>query len=85
MLLACSVDLPTRVLVTNMNQFNGAYSCCTCEDKGDNTLGSTPLQRVWPYSSSNVVRSNVYAAIREATVKGKTVRLIEQFGNVRMT
>ncbi len=40
-----------------MNHYSGAYSC---EDKGDNTLGSTPLQRVWPYSSSNVVRSNVY-------------------------
>ena len=82
MLLACSVDLPTRALVTNMNHFNGPYSCCTCEDKGDNTVGSTLLHRVWPYSSSNVVRSNVHATIKEATVEGKTVRFKGQFGTL---
>ena len=79
MLLACSVDLPAQALVTNMNHFNGDYSCCTCEDKENNTAGLTPLHRVWLYTSSNVVRSNVHAAIKEATLEGKIVRFKGHF------
>ena len=33
-LLACSCDLPARVLVMNIMQFNGFYGCSHCVQKG---------------------------------------------------
>lgn len=57
MLLLCSVDLPARALVSNMKLFNGEYSCCTCKDKGDNTVGASAGVRYWPYRSSCILRT----------------------------
>ena len=51
-LLLCSIDLPVRALVSNMKSFNGEYSCCTCLDKGDNTVGASAGVRYWPSHST---------------------------------
>lgn len=57
MLLLCSLDLPARALVSNMKAYNGEYSCCTCRDKGDNTVGASAGVRYWPYHSSCILRT----------------------------
>ena len=40
-LLACSVDLPARAMISNMKQWNGANGCLYCEEEGS-TIG-TPV------------------------------------------
>ena len=55
-----------------MKQFSGGHACCTCLDEGDNTLGSSPMHRVWPYTHNNSIRleEDVRTAYRTATVNG---------------
>ena len=67
MLLLCSTDLPARASVANMKSFSGEYACSTCTDKGNNTLGSTPLHRVWPIVRACAIRSE--SAVKKSYVK----------------
>ena len=67
MLLLCTTDLPARASVANMKNFSGEYGCSTCTDKGDNTLGSTPLHRVWPVVGACSIRSE--RAVKKSYVK----------------
>ena len=46
----------------------------------ETTLRDRPCFECGHTHLSNVVRSNVHAAIKEATVEGKTVRFKGQFG-----
>lgn len=55
-LVGASVDLPARALFLNMRQFNGAYGCHLCEDKGK-TADGKPLFRWWPPSSEQKLRT----------------------------
>lgn len=75
MLLITTVDLPARAMLCNMKQFSGAHACSTCEDPGDNTLGKTPLHRVWPFTAACKIRTpeSVVNAFRSATNTGKAV------------
>ena len=78
MLLLCSVDLPAKAAVCNMVQFNGLNVCPTCLDPGDNSVTPAPMLRVWPYSSSSVLRTchgrqGVFNAVRKAVDKEKMV------------
>ena len=56
-LLMCSFDLPAKAIVLNMKQFNGAYGCTYCEDKGM-PRATSHLHRNWPYSTSCTERSH---------------------------
>lgn len=73
----CTVDLPARALVCNMKAFNGAYSCVTCLDEGDNTIGASPMVRYWPYNASCQVRSttDVIDAFTDATTTNTAVSI----------
>jgi len=75
MLLITTVYLPARAMLCNMKQFSGAHACSTCEDPGDNTLGKTPLHRVWPFTAACKIRTpeSVVNAFRSATNTGKAV------------
>ena len=61
-----------------MKTFNGKYSCCTCEDPGDNTLGRTRLHRVWPYTDNCTIRTpeRVEDAYRSTCSTGNAVSYI---------
>lgn len=74
-LLLCSVDLPARAILCNMNQFNGKCACCTCEDTGDNTVTATHMHRVWPYRSTNKLRTeaSVHSSVKSAVMEKKVV------------
>ena len=69
MMLICSVDLLARALVCSMKNFNGAYSCPTCLDSGDNRVGANPMHRYWPYNLMCEVRTleSVHRAFKEAS------------------
>ena len=75
MLLTCTVDLPARAAVCNMKGFNGAQSCTTCLDSGDNTVGSTRMHRYWPFNPNCEVRSldSVHRTVVRASQTGTTV------------
>ena len=75
MLLTCTVDLPARAAVCNMKGFNGAHSCTTCLDSGDNTVGSTRMHRYWPFNPNCEVRSldSVHRTVVRASQTGTTV------------
>ena len=40
-LIACTCDLPARSIVTNMIQYNGAYCCAKCMQKGETARTGT--------------------------------------------
>lgn len=75
MMLICSVDITARALVCNMKGFNGAHSCPTCLDRGDNTVGASPMHRYWPFNSSCEIRTleGVHRAFKEASTSGIAV------------
>jgi len=66
---------PARAIITNMKLFNGEHGCSTCEDPGDNTRGSSALNRLWPFQEVNVIRTKqmVYTAITKATEQKQAV------------
>ena len=74
-MLTCTVDLPARAAVCNMKGFNGAHSCTTCLDSGDNTVGSTHMHRYWPFNPNCEVRSldSVHTTIVNASETGNPV------------
>ena len=72
MLLLCLLDLPARALVSNMEAYNGESSCCTCYDKGDNTVGASAGVRYWPYHSSCILRTADVKKLYEDAVKDQT-------------
>ena len=78
MLLLCSTDLPAKAAVSNMMSFNGQYSYLTCTEKGDNTRGTTAMNRYWLYTPRCDVRvkRNVIAAFSEAVNSGRPVMLL---------
>ena len=80
MLLTCSVDLPARALVCSMKNYNGAYSCPTCLDSGDNTVGASPMHRYWPFNSSCEIRTleGVHTAFKEASRSGIAVSTCQE-------
>ena len=57
MVLMCTVDLQARAMLCNMKALGGEFSCCTCEDEGDNTVEDTPLHHVWPYTNNCTIRT----------------------------
>ena len=67
MILTCSVDLPAKAAVCNMKGFNGAHSCVTCMDSGDNTVGESHMHRYWPFNPHCEIRS--VDSVRNAFVK----------------
>ena len=73
-----SFDLPAKALVTNMKQYNGAFSCPTCMDSGDNSLSGNCLVRYWPYQAVSVERTahQMFEAIRKATLTGQVVHVM---------
>ena len=74
-MLICTVDLPARALVCNMKAYNGAYSCPTCLDSGDNSVGSSHMHRYWPFNSTCEIRTleGVQRAFKEASRSGIAV------------
>lgn len=76
MLLLFTADLPARAAVMNMKNFNGEYACSTCEDKGDNTRGNTPLHQVWPFTDVCTTRNprGVKDAFKTAVSTRKPVK-----------
>ena len=52
-LLQCSLDLPARALVMNIN---GKHGCCYCDASGKTPPGDH-LHRYWPPSSCGAERS----------------------------
>ncbi|PIK61500.1 hypothetical protein BSL78_01513 [Apostichopus japonicus] len=50
--LCGTCDLPARCLVLNMTQFNGAYGCCHCKQKGKSA--STGKGTTWTYPFKEV-------------------------------
>ena len=77
-ILICSVDLPARASVCNMKSYNGAYSCSTCLDCGDNTVGSSHLHRYWPFNEACEIRSleSVQGAFTSACINGQPVNVL---------
>lgn len=47
--LACTADLPARSLLCNSNQFNGAYSCWKCLQKGITAKVGKGHTHVYPF------------------------------------
>ena len=47
-LLGCAFDLPARAIVLNMKQWNGAFGCLYCTEKGYTAPGDH-LHRYWPH------------------------------------
>ena len=76
-ILIATLDLPARALVCNMKMYNGKYSCPTCMDPGDNTIGASSGVRYWPIHSPGQMRSisDVRSAYKDATEDGAPVRL----------
>ena len=74
-MLTSTVDLPARAAVCNMKGFNGAHSCTTCLDSGDNTVGSTHMHRYWPFNPNCEVRSldSIHRSIVKASQTGNPV------------
>ena len=52
LLLAFSVDLPAKALITNMKQWNGIQGYLYCADEGA-TLANDHLHRYWPQQQSS--------------------------------
>ena len=75
MILTCSVDLPAKATVCNMKGFNGAYSCATCLDSGDNTVGESYMHSYWPFNPHCESRSvdGVQNAFVKASQTGEAV------------
>ena len=74
-MLICSVDLPARALVCSMKSFNGAFSCPTCLDSGDNRVGASHMHRYWPYNPTCEIRTleSVRTSFEEASSSGTAV------------
>ena len=75
MLLICIVDPPAKALVCKMKGFNGEYSCSTCLDKGDNTIGLSHVHPYWPFNHHCEIRStdDVCAVFTKASKTGQPV------------
>ena len=75
-ILVSTLDLQARAIFCNMKAYNGQYSCCTCLDEGDNTIGAHAGIRYWPYNPSCQIRTlaGVNVAYRQATTEGVAVR-----------
>lgn len=70
-LLLTTVDLPARAILSNMKQYNGAFSCSVCEDEGQ----ATGLQRHWPHQESTMrTESSVINCAKQASETGTAVR-----------
>ena len=53
-LLTCTCDLPARAMVYNVTQFNGAFSCWFCLEKGEtHKLDTGGICHIFPYNSGN--------------------------------
>ena len=74
-ILMSSVDLPARVIVANMKQFNGKFGCIYCEDEGI-TVDRNYLVRYWPMASSSTPHSHdsIMDNARTATLNKEAVR-----------
>lgn len=73
-LMAASLDLPARALVSNMKQFNGKQACCICLDEGETSPGNT-LHRFYPLKEDSIKRTKdsfkqdaIESATHEVTV-----------------
>ena len=77
-LLLCSVDLTAKAAVCNMLNFNGLSSCPTCLDRGDNSVTSVAMHRVWPFEASSVIRDQqmVLSAVKKAVEEDVVVSTI---------
>lgn len=77
MILTCTVDLLARAAVCNMKGFNGSYSCATCLDSGDNTIGESRMHRYWPFNLSCEIRNvhGVQSAFVKASQTGEAVSI----------
>ena len=54
MLLCGTCDLPAKVIVLNMKQYNGEYGCSHCFQSGKQlTLDTGGKVHVYPYIQSN--------------------------------
>lgn len=72
-LLLTTQDLPAKAIMANMKQYNGAYGCSVCEDKGQ-TIGPSGLRRVWPHHNSILrTEETVLAHGQEASLTGQAV------------
>ena len=73
-LLACSVDLPARAMISNMKQWNGANGCLYCEEEGS-TIGTDHLHRYWPYKPATPrSHASLLQNAKSATRSGTPVR-----------
>ena len=53
----CTLDLPAKVIVMNMKQFNGQQGCTYSKVEGV-PKRSTHLHRNWPYNPNNITRTH---------------------------
>ena len=75
-LLTCSVDLPARAMLTNMKQWNGAYGCLYCEEKGT-TIGCDHLHRYWPYKDATLrTQTSLFRNAEVAITTASTVSIV---------
>ncbi len=65
-LLACAFDLPARVIVLDMKQFNGKYACVYCEDEGETPPGDH-LHRFWPHNAADSRKRTHKSLLQNAT------------------
>ena len=71
LLVAC-VDLPAQAKLLNMKQYNGAFGCYACEDKGVPRHGCRTA-RDWPPRSPLRTHDTVFSNAGEATRLGSAV------------
>ena len=76
-MLMSAVDLPAKVIMANMKQFHGHYSCSWCEIKGESPQ-NLPIVSYFPYplcQPTKCTRLRILADASEATVTNKQVRI----------
>lgn len=64
MLLCGTADLPAKSLMTGTTQFNGAYGCHHCEQKGENFTIS-PRSHVWVYPYKKEIKWRTHESIED--------------------
>ena len=77
LLLVC-VDLPAQAKLLNMKQYNRAYGCHACEDKGVPRCGC-PTARDWPCvipRSPSSTHQSVISNAQEATHGNSVVSIM---------
>lgn len=82
MVLCGTCDLPARCLVLNMIQFNGAYGCCHCFQKGQSAATGRGSTWTYPFQELNATgpkrtHSTMMNDAKEAYVGKTSVRGIK--------